>query len=365
MNSCLVVGHSAETTLGGAELSLIQMIWGLNELGLSVVVAIPHLENKSYNDAILQTGSSLILMPIGQRLIGGFVESDVVEAYTELILKERFMFVATNTIIPFAPLIAASSLKIPSVVFLREDFYNPELLEFVNANSLFLKLSVIAESDYIVCNSQYLMSQFAKSNNIFHLRNTPAEIQGLLEIKSSQDLENSLRVSMLGTISREKGIYDFLKIAEVLRNYDIQFQLFGGLRFDQNISLLEGLPSNVEYFGYVSDQNQIFQSTDLLISLSRRETFGRTIVEAMAAGKPVISWNQGGRKELIVDGVTGFTHTLGDIDSFADSIKFLALNGDNRLQFGEAGRQIVRRDWNNKKYLDDLTEIIKRVQDGS
>lgn len=361
-NRCLIVGHSADGSLGGAELSLVQMAFGLNHLGLSVTVCLPHLENDSYNEIILGTGSALMEMPTGQRLIGGFTDPEVVEMYRMLILKSQFGLVITNTLVPFAPLIASSSLGVPSVVSVREDLYDPEILNFTNMNTLSLRTSIVAESDYVVCNSEYLLRQFAKFKNVFHLRNTPAELESLLKIDSLRDTEKTIKVSAVGSISPKKGFYDLLKVACALKDYNIQFQLFGTQRFDFDDLIKENLPQNISFFGYVTDKEQIYESTDVLISLSRTESFGRTIIEAMAAARPVISWDQGGRKETIIHGVTGFKHKMGDFESFAGSIKILASNGKKRLELGEAGRRSVREDWSKEMYLTSLSLIIDQVK---
>jgi glycosyltransferase involved in cell wall biosynthesis len=166
---------------------------------------------------------------------------------------------------------------------------------------------------------------------------------------------------MVGEISSNKGFYELLTLAKSLEEFDISFQLIGSPRFDFDLSLLENLPQNIKYLGYLSDPRELYASTDVLISLSKNESFGRTILESMAAMVPVVSWDQGGRSELIMNGVTGFKHKIGNITSFADSLKFLAANTGHRLKMGEAAREYFGQNWSQEIYRTSLEEIFLEI----
>jgi glycosyltransferase involved in cell wall biosynthesis len=361
LGKCLMVAHSSGTLLGGAELSLIQMIVGLRYIGLDVTVALPNLDNKKYNEMILHTGSSLIQMPTGPRIVVGVVDSEIIDMYFRLIRQEDYEFVITNTIVPFAPLLAAKSAGVTTITFLREDLWNNEILRFTHSNTFSLTKSLLLNSDFIICNSNYTLTQLPESSNTFHLPNLPNQIEGLLELERSKNLNGTLKVSMVGEISSNKGFYELLTLAKSLEEFDISFQLIGSPRFDFDLSLLENLPQNIKYLGYLSDPRELYASTDVLISLSKNESFGRTILESMAAMVPVVSWDQGGRSELIMNGVTGFKHKIGNITSFADSLKFLAANTGHRLKMGEAAREYFGQNWSQEIYRTSLEEIFLEI----
>lgn len=75
-----------------------------------------------------------------------------------------------------------------------------------------------------------------------------------------------------------------------------------------------GLGRDVIYLGKTTEVERILCLTDLFLLPSESESFGLAALEAMAGGSPVISSNAGGLPEVNIDGVTGYTCNVGDID---------------------------------------------------
>jgi glycosyltransferase involved in cell wall biosynthesis len=80
---------------------------------------------------------------------------------------------------------------------------------------------------------------------------------------------------------------------------------------------------NVVFVGFTSDVPDELAAADLLVHLCPNEPFGLAILEAMAAGVPVLVPNSGGAGSLVEDGATGFHFEANDAQSLADQIKTL------------------------------------------
>ena len=85
-----------------------------------------------------------------------------------------------------------------------------------------------------------------------------------------------------------------------------------------------GLCDDVFFLGNQNKVEEIYSIGDLFLIPSGNESFGLAALEAMACGVPVISSNAGGLPELVLDGKTGFTSSIGDVDKMGqDAISLL------------------------------------------
>ena len=79
------------------------------------------------------------------------------------------------------------------------------------------------------------------------------------------------------------------------------------------------LKNKVIFLGKTNEVDEILCSSDLFLLPSEKESFGLAALEAMALKVPVISSNVGGLKELNINGNSGYTSDVGDIDSMSNN----------------------------------------------
>jgi len=87
------------------------------------------------------------------------------------------------------------------------------------------------------------------------------------------------------------------------------------------------------------------------------EAYGRTILEAMAASKPVVAFNDGGPGELVKDGQTGFLIPPGNTEIMAERIIELIRNEELSIRMGNAGRRLLKENFSMKKYGKDMERL--------
>ncbi len=100
-----------------------------------------------------------------------------------------------------------------------------------------------------------------------------------------------------------------------------------------------GFRERVLFLGWRDDIHEILQIFDIFVLPSLNEGMGRVIVEAMAAGKPVVASNTGGIPDLVVEGETGLLVDPGDSDGLVEAISTLLENPDHRWAMGQEGRK--------------------------
>ncbi len=127
-----------------------------------------------------------------------------------------------------------------------------------------------------------------------------------------------------------------------------------------------GLQTAVRFAGYRS-QSQVAQAlaeADILVLPSFAEGVPVVLMEAMAAGLPVIASRVGGVAELVTDGVDGLLLPPGCEDSLASAIARLAVDPDTRARMGAAGRTRVARDFDAAQEAARLLTLLRATPDG-
>ena len=100
-----------------------------------------------------------------------------------------------------------------------------------------------------------------------------------------------------------------------------------------------GVADRVVFAGYEGDATVAFDGIDVLVHPAESESFGRIVVEAMAAARPVVGVAGGGVGELVVDGVTGLLAPVGDARALAAHIERLVRDPALARSLGGAGRE--------------------------
>ena len=136
------------------------------------------------------------------------------------------------------------------------------------------------------------------------------------------------RIGLLGRIAPEKGQLEFLETARLLPR-DFRFTICGAPLFSNPAAIAyfeqvkrraAGLP--VEFTGWTEDVSSVLSKFDLLVVPSAAgEATPRVIMEAYAAGVPVVASDSGGIPEILSDGETGFLAPTGDPARLAAKIR--------------------------------------------
>lgn len=145
---------------------------------------------------------------------------------------------------------------------------------------------------------------------------------------------------------------------------DVEGGYRGELEYCRSVKRLAaelGLEGRVVWAGFLRDVPAVTNAIDVLVHPSDRESFGRVVVEAMAARRPAVGAASGGVGEIIVDGETGFRAPPGDPEAFAEAMRRLAMNATLRRDMGDAGyRRAVDR-----YSLDRTVDALEDVYEGS
>ncbi len=101
------------------------------------------------------------------------------------------------------------------------------------------------------------------------------------------------------------------------------------------------LQNIIHFLGTRNDIPRLFSVLDIFVLCSLSEGLPLTILEAMAAAKPIVATAVGGIPEVIQDGVDGIIIPSDDADSLAEAILELLQDKEKRQQMGENGEEEV------------------------
>ena len=125
------------------------------------------------------------------------------------------------------------------------------------------------------------------------------------------------------------------------------------IRLDDSIKLTSiGKISQEELVNY-------YHASDIYVSSSKHESFGKVLIEALTAGLPVVATATTGSKEIIKDGINGFLVPVSDAQVLARRILDLLNNPQKAKQMGQAGKQMARERFNQEKVIREIIRFWK------
>lgn len=158
---------------------------------------------------------------------------------------------------------------------------------------------------------------------------------------------DGVRLLFVGRVSKEKDLDILVQAFRNLRqdNVPVQLSVVGHGPFSKELA--EILPEAC-YTGYLTGTElaKAYASSDLFVFPSTTDTFGNVIIEAQAAGLPVIVSDIGGPRELVSEGVNGLITKARDVGDFTRAIRRLVEDEPLRKEMSAAARRSVEdRSW--------------------
>jgi L-malate glycosyltransferase len=165
----------------------------------------------------------------------------------------------------------------------------------------------------------------------------------------------------------------FLRAAKRVHDFvsDAAFVIAGeGELLEQTKSLATelGLERDVFFIGRCENVVELLSVSYACVLSSISEGFSNSILEYMAAGRPVVATDVGGAREAIVEGETGYLVKAGDDEALALRLIDLLNNSDRALTMGERGRTVVREKFSSEAQLaraENLYETLLSREKGS
>jgi glycosyltransferase involved in cell wall biosynthesis len=179
------------------------------------------------------------------------------------------------------------------------------------------------------------------------------------------------RLLYTGRLAAVKGLPILLESLAVVKrvNPDVVLTVVGdGVDRSQleQLTAQLGLTENVKFVGYQSQASvrQLMQETDVFVLPSFAEGLPVSLMEALAAGVPVVTTQIAGVSELVEHGVNGYLVPPGNTELLAERINQLLADPQLRTQFGIAGRNKIEQEFDIHQEAAWLCQIMTAALKG-
>jgi len=225
-------------------------------------------------------------------------------------------------------------------------------------------LIVINQEDYI--NAQRM--GFKPNKNLFSVHGVGVNLSKISRISLADDgIRKELKIKkediiftcVAGFTPNKNQLFllkAWEKITQQFTNIHLLFVGHGNNIDNVKKYTNNNLLKRTHFLGYRKDVPQILSKSDIVVLVSKREGLPRSIMEAMALGKPLIVSNVRGNCDLVEQRKNGFLVELGDVDGLVSSMKKLITDDKLRTDMGRASLEMIR-DYDIKKVLTEMSSV--------
>lgn len=180
----------------------------------------------------------------------------------------------------------------------------------------------------------------------------------------------NLTFLFIGRLIRDKGIGEYIEAIKIVQEKykDVKFQIVGSL-YEKNPTAINKQTLNswiehglVEYMGHTDDIKKSISNASCIVLPSYREGLSRSLLEAASMGKPIVTTDVPGCRDVVDDGINGFLCKVKNPADLANAmIKLINLSEQDRNKMGQHGRKKVISKFSDniviQKYKDAIIEV--------
>lgn len=358
----LLIGNSSS-------IHMVRWANSLSEIGHEV-----HLcYIKNHKPGIHKINNSIILHPLFfGKLKGYFLNFLQLKITTKKIMPD---IINVHYASGYGTLVRYSNIKPVLLSVWGQDVY-----DFPYKNRFFKKILIrnINYANHIASTSLIMANQVRNimKNQNLDISITPFGVK-VDSFKIPPKYMNKIVIGNIKALSPKYGIELMIRsISELINNLSdenrtdiierLKVEIYGsGEQKNELMKLVEHLKlTNIVFFmGYIPN-NEVplaLHKMTIFCVTSPHESFGVSVVEAMAAGLPVVATNVDGFKEVMENGQTGIIVENNNTTGIASALKLLILNPTISKQFGVNGRNRVKKLYNWDKNVENMLDVYEKT----
>jgi len=360
------------------------LLWFRQELirefikdGYDVIACTPKPENEELIDRILSLNITYIEIPMTRAGLNPFKDFVSIWFLYKLFKKEKPTFILSYAIKPVIyGSIAAKLAGVPAIFSMVTGLGHAFITEGIKGFVLKITASLLYKCAFL-CNKIIFFQNpddqgfFIESGIIKNIKNTQLINGSGVDIKfySQSPFPTDFSFILVARLLREKGIYEYAEAARIIKNKypDITFKLVGFL--DKNPSVISAIDLKkwqndgyIEYLGRSENVRELLNDSTVFVLPSYREGTPRTVLEAMAVGRPIITTDVPGCRETTIAGENGYLVNVRDVKSLQSAMEQIIIQPELLIKMGAKSRQIAEDKYDvhkvNKVILDTINSSL-------
>ena len=365
---------------GGADENTLFTVDGLDKKGYEVDLLIGRQSEEKLAECL--SAHRVIVMPQLVRDLHPLYDVVAFIRICSLIIRNRYDIVHTHTAkAGMLGRFAAKMCRIPVIVHtLHGSTFHENLSPMMNRLYRFLERKAIKitdktitvgedlkkryleagvghENDYVTIRSGFDMSRFRLSEEeILRRRHAVRKEHGLVD--------SDIVIGSASRLEPRKGHTYFLDAALQISqvNRRVKFLIAGNGYYGndlKNYTKKIGLEQNVQFLGHRTDIEDVLCAMDIFVLSSLWEGLPRVLVQCSAIGKPIITFDIEGARELVVDGENGYVVPLKNVTQLSEKVSFLVNHPEKAREMGKKGRLKVTDDWDKQVMVEKIEKLYK------
>lgn len=336
--------------IGGAEIGMCRLLDGLalDEYDVTVVALSG------------QSEELLDRLPPTVRIIDlSLTESPTLSSVHSFLTRIRDADVIVGSLFHSAMVARAAGLLQPAVTVAT--WQHNDLFEAAIRRQLFQRTACL--SDVILADSAPVAEMLVDELGLDADRVATVPIAGIdLDEYTAvtHEPKEQLRVGTVGRLAEQKQLSAVLHVAGQLQESGFSFKIAGdGELYDELQREIDRRSlANVSVLGRVDDIPAFLSELDIYFQPSLWEGLCITVLEAMAAGLPVVGSDVGGIGRNVEHGESGYLYAPSDMEGFVSGLKMLAAEHERRARFGEAGQATVAESFTQDVLVREFQKAI-------
>ncbi|EKO3992540.1 glycosyltransferase [Vibrio fluvialis] len=178
--------------------------------------------------------------------------------------------------------------------------------------------------------------------------------------------KKKLNITVVGSVQKRKGQDVLIEIAQLLDSYNTEYviNVIGNvLEYDFHENLINDirnkkLEGKIVFYGFKKDYLNYMNDSDIILQVSKEEGVSRILREAMALGKPIVSFKLDGTADLLEDGIDSLLVNPGDIKGISLKLQLLLNDKFMRDTLGIKAKQNFDKKYSYKIYSEQVRDFL-------